>query len=76
MEHIPDRIDSKFRYVLLSAHRAEQLIRGAQPKLDKPDKPTSTAMREIIKEVVEWDYGQPEPENVATDEEADADVES
>lgn len=60
MENIPEKIDSKFRYVLLAAHRAEQLIQGAQPKTTVPDKHTSTAMREITEDLVDWDYGQPE----------------
>ncbi|MEO1082948.1 MAG: DNA-directed RNA polymerase subunit omega [Acidobacteriota bacterium] len=61
MENIPDRIDSKFRYVLLAATRAEQLIRGAQPKLSRPDKHTTTAMSEVSQDLIEWDYGQLEP---------------
>lgn len=62
MHDMPEKIDSKFRYVLLAATRAEQLILGAQPKLEKPDKHTSAAMREVLDELVEWDYGpRPEP---------------
>ena len=62
MHDIPEKIDSKFRYVLLAATRAEQLMLGAQPKLEKPEKHTTTAMEEILSELVEWDYGpRPEP---------------
>ena len=32
MEQIPDRIDSTFRYILIAAKRAEQLVRGAKPQ--------------------------------------------
>ena len=71
MESIPERIDSKFRYVLLAAHRAEQLIQGAQPKTTVPDKHTSTAMREISQDLVVWDYGPAEMPAV----EAEADEE-
>lgn len=61
MERIPERIDSKFRFVLLAAHRAEQLMRGAQPKLGpQAGKITSIAMQEITGDIVKWDYG-PEP---------------
>lgn len=68
MERIPDKIDSKFRYVLLAAHRAEQLIRGAQPKVGKPHaKPTRTAMEEVLRSAVPWDYGpEPPPEDAGT----------
>ena len=34
MENIPQRIDSKFRFVLLAASRAEQLMRGAPAKVE------------------------------------------
>lgn len=62
MERIPDKIDSKFRFVLLAAERAEQMLRGARPKIDMGDlKPTRIAMKEISNDLVEWDYG-PAPE--------------
>ncbi len=68
MRQIPEKIDSKFRFVLLAATRAEQIMRGAQPKVHKPDtKHTRLAMEEIFEEAVGWDYG---PEVV---EEAQAD---
>ncbi len=61
MERIPERIDSKFRYVLLASHRAEQMMRGAQPKLGpQAGKITRIAMQEVIGDIVKWDYG-PEP---------------
>ena len=66
MHDIPEKIDSKFRYVLLAATRAEQLMLGARPKLDKPDKNTSAAMNEVLQELVEWEYG-PRPEPVASE---------
>ena len=33
IQNIPEGVDSKFRLVLLIARRAEQLIRGARPKI-------------------------------------------
>ena len=58
MHHIPEKIDSKFRYVLLSAHRAEQMMRGSMPKLPQEGtKLTTVAMDEIRTGVVQWDYG-------------------
>ena len=60
MLRIPTRIDSTFRYVLLSARRAEQLMRGARPKFEGgPPKPTRVALREIAEDLVEWNYGPP-----------------
>ncbi len=61
---VKDEMDSKFRYVLVVAERAEQLLRGARAKLDLPNvKPTRIAQEEIDQEMVEWGYGPaPEPE--------------
>ena len=68
MERIPERIDSTFRFVLIAAKRAEQLVRGARPKLEGgPTKPTRVALLEVSQDLVEWDYGpppMPEPEVV------------
>jgi DNA-directed RNA polymerase subunit K/omega len=65
MFRIPERVDSTFRYVLLVAHRAEQLMRGATPKiLGSKLKPMRLAMLELEKELVYWDYG-PAPEKAA-----------
>jgi DNA-directed RNA polymerase subunit omega len=74
MYRIPERIDSTFRYVLIAARRAEQLMRGARPKIDLvPAKPTRIALREVTEELLDWDYGpapQPEPEPVEAAENA------
>lgn len=56
-KRIPERVDSKFRYVLVAARRAEQLIRGGRPRLEEGGKPTSVAMEEISQDMIEWDYG-------------------
>jgi len=68
MDRIPEKIDSRFRYVLLAAERAEQLIKGGSPKIEtKETKPTRVAMGEISTDLIEWDYGaapaaeEPEP---------------
>ena len=72
MKRIPEKIDSKFRYVLLAATRAEQLMRGAPPKIHLAHgKLTRIAMEEVLQEAVRWDYG-PEP---AREKSADAEVE-
>jgi DNA-directed RNA polymerase omega subunit len=55
----PPKIDSKFRFVLVAAQRAEQLMRGARPKVDAKGKPTRVAMEEVNAEMVEWDFGPP-----------------
>ncbi len=73
MREIPERIDTTFRFVLLVANRAEQLMRGAVHKLEPRDRPTRQALKEIDQGIVAWEYGPaPAVEPVATegDEEA------
>lgn len=67
MTTYPEKIDSKFRYVLLAARRAEDMMRGATPKVSTPPKHTSAAMREISEDLVQWEYGVAEQD--AADEE-------
>jgi len=69
MEELPEGIDSKFRYVLLVAKRAEQLVQGAAPKAkSKHNKPTRVAMEEIEKNQVKWQLSAPVEEVTALDE--------
>ena len=60
IQKMPEGVDSKFRLVLLIARRAEQLMRGARPKLetDRPQKPTKLAAQEFEENRVRWDYGE------------------
>jgi DNA-directed RNA polymerase omega subunit len=70
MDRMPERIDSKFRFVLLAAERAEQMLRGARPKLEIPQKKaTRIAMHEIANDLIEWDFG-PAPEPIIEEAEA------
>ena len=56
--HLPEKIDSKFRFVLLAAARTEQIMRGAMPKDESATgKNTRIAMDEIRGEQIAWDYG-------------------
>ena len=70
MSRFPERIDSKYRYVLLASKRAEQLVEGAMPKeTGEKDKPTRVAMAEIAADKVAWDYGPAEePEEEVAEE--------
>jgi DNA-directed RNA polymerase omega subunit len=59
-------VDSKFRFVLVAAHRAEQLMRGARPKVEAGKrKPTRVAMEEVTHGLVDWGYGPPPQEEPA-----------
>jgi DNA-directed RNA polymerase omega subunit len=67
----PPTIDSKFRRVLLAATRAEQIMRGARPKVEAgKKKPVRIAMDEIKQELVDWGYGPPPQEEEPPAEEA------
>lgn len=69
MEGLPEGVDSRFRYVLLVAKRAEQLIHGAQAKLKtKHAKPTRVAMDEIDKDQIKWQLTPPVEEPTALGE--------
>jgi DNA-directed RNA polymerase omega subunit len=59
IQKMPEGVDSKFRLVLLIARRAEQLMRGARPKLDadRPAKPVRLAADEFEDNRIRWDYG-------------------
>jgi DNA-directed RNA polymerase omega subunit len=60
IQKMPEGVDSKFRLVLLVARRAEQLLRGARPKIetDRPLKPTKLAAAEFEENRIRWDYGE------------------
>ena len=58
MDHLPPRMDGTFRYVLIAAKRAEQLVRGASPRVEiASNKASRIAMREVTENLVDWDYG-------------------
>jgi|GEM_PF-7087780 len=60
---MPEKVDSKFRFVLVAAHRAEQLMQGARVVLDSPGdkKSTRIAQEEVREDLVAWELG-PETE--------------
>ena len=71
MPTLPEKIDSKFRYVLLAAQRAENLVQTRRHRPEaEVEKPVLKAMREVRTDQVEWDYGPPPEGDGST--EADA----
>ena len=72
----PNNVDSKFRLVLVAANRAEQLMRGARPKVEAGKrKPTRVALEEVDHQLIDWGYGpppQPEPSPEPASEEQPA----
>ncbi len=52
---IPDNIDSKYRFVILSALRARQIQAGSSPMLREPrHKATQLAQKEILQGLVKF----------------------
>jgi len=52
-------IDSKFRYVILAAKRAKQLLRGAKPKIESKSRSLiRVAQEEVKKGLVEFEIIQ------------------
>ena len=52
---IPDNIDSKYRFVILSALRARQIQAGSMPMLKEPrHKATQIAQKEILQGLVKF----------------------
>lgn len=55
MIEIPDTIDSKYRFVILSALRARQIQSGSPPMIeDTSRKPTQIAMQEVLQGLVQF----------------------
>jgi DNA-directed RNA polymerase subunit omega len=55
MEKLPEGIDSTFRYILIAAKRAEQLIGGARARLtSRHAKPATIALEELGIGKVPW----------------------
>lgn len=55
MSDLPEGIDSTFRYILIAAKRAQQLISGARPRVTtRHVKPTTVALAELAAADVPW----------------------
>ena len=49
-------VDSKFRFITVSAQRAKQLQNGAKPRVEsRSRKSTRIAMEEVLAEAVSWE---------------------
>ncbi len=59
--HPLERFDSTFRYILVAAKRAGQLIDGARPRVEsRHAKPTTIALAELDAGLVPWRIVSPE----------------
>ena len=78
MIHIPQDIDSKYRFITLAAQRCTQLMRGAKPRLvSRSHKATTIALEELLAGLVEAREGEgPWPEDEAVPLEPRPDAEA
>ena len=61
MSNLLERFDSTFRYILIAAKRAGQLIDGARPRVEtRYAKPTTIALAELDAGKVPWRIVTPE----------------
>ena len=61
MQKIPERIGSKYRFIIIAAERAKQLQNNAKPKVKiKATKPALIAMREVEQDLIAWELVPPE----------------
>ncbi len=61
MSTIPEEFDSIFRYIIVAARRAEQLMMGAKPRIEtKHTKPAMIAKEEVDRGLVKWHVLTPE----------------
>jgi DNA-directed RNA polymerase omega subunit len=60
MQKIPERIGSKYRFIIIAAERAKQLQNNAKPKIKtRSTKPAFIAMRELEQELVAFEVTPP-----------------
>jgi DNA-directed RNA polymerase subunit omega len=62
MQKIPERIGSKYRFIIVAAERAKQLQNNAKPKIKtKSTKPAFIAMKEIEEDLIAFEMPAAEP---------------
>ena len=63
MENLPERIGSKYRFIIIAAERAKQLQNNARPKLKtRSTKPAFIAMRELEEDLLSYEVLPPPAE--------------
>ncbi len=60
MQKVPERIGSKYRFIIIAAERAKQLQNNAKPKIKtRSTKPAHIAMKELEADVVSFEVLPP-----------------
>ena len=78
VEDCLDKVDNRFKLIILASKRARQIAGGAEPLVEwENDKPTVVALREIADSLITEDYLKEVPMNAAEEifeESAEEDV--
>jgi len=54
---VDEKTGSKYRYIVLCTQRAQQLLQGAEPRVDSPVKKAAwLAMQEMSQGKIEWKF--------------------
>jgi DNA-directed RNA polymerase subunit omega len=60
MHNIPEKIGSKYRFIIVAAERAKQLQNNAKPKIKtKSTKPAYIAMKELEEDLLSYEIETP-----------------
>jgi DNA-directed RNA polymerase omega subunit len=60
MQKIPEKIGSKYRFIIVAAERAKQLQNNAKPKIKtKATKPAYIAMKELEEDLLSYEVEEP-----------------
>jgi len=60
MQKIPEKIGSKYRFIIIAAERAKQLQNNAKPKVKiKATKPAVIAMKELEEDLISYEVEKP-----------------
>jgi DNA-directed RNA polymerase omega subunit len=60
MQKIPERIGSKYRFIIVAAERAKQLQNNAKPKIKtRSTKPAYIAMKELEQDLLAFEMPPP-----------------
>ncbi|HSR52859.1 MAG TPA: DNA-directed RNA polymerase subunit omega [Acidobacteriota bacterium] len=69
---IPEEFDSKFRFILVAAARAKQLLNGAPSKLEPSEsrghKPHTVAIKEVAQGAIEFEVLEDDDEELVVEE--------
>jgi DNA-directed RNA polymerase subunit omega len=66
VEDCLDKVENRFKLIILASKRARQLANGTEPLVDwENDKPTVVALREIAESLITEDYLKEVPVNTA-----------